>query len=65
LAFWDLNTTRQFGEFMGPIPWLAINQYSDVHEFDKQLKLHFIQIIREMDAGYLDWQQKNRPKAND
>jgi len=63
MAFWDLSTTRIMGDVIGPIPWTAINQYADVQEFDKALKLHFIQVIRQMDAEYLDWQRKNKPKA--
>jgi hypothetical protein len=62
-AFWDLSTTRIMGDVIGPIPWTAINQYADVQEFDRQLKLHFIQVIRQMDCEYLEWQRKNRPKA--
>lgn len=61
-AFWDLSTERQLGMGVGPIPWSRIFQYGNFYQLDEDLLDPFIQIIREMDNGYLEFQQDKKEK---
>lgn len=55
-AFWHLDTERPGGMTIGPIPVSRIEAYFERRGFaDADLDAS-IEIIREMDAGYLEWQ---------
>lgn len=54
-AFWDLNTCRDVGMGVGPIPWTASYQYGLAHGLDRDMLLVFPRIIMRMDQAYLDW----------
>lgn len=48
-AFWDLNSCRQIGMDVGPIPWTAIQKYA-IMLFDSPVEIEeFHIIIRAMD----------------
>lgn len=59
-AFYDLTSCREVGMGLGPIPWRDIYTYAIYAGFENDLYDHFIQVIREMDAGYLEWQRKKQ-----
>jgi len=58
LGFLELNSSRQIGFQLGPIPWLSIEQYSKAKELDEEQTeaMHFH--IGEMDKAYLKHQAK-------
>jgi hypothetical protein len=53
-AYINLNTCRQIGMSVGPIPWSAVEQYVVSHRLsdDEAYVLHMS--IREMDSVYLE-----------
>jgi hypothetical protein len=62
-AFWDLTTDRQIGFATGPIPWSAIDRYAAryrIPDFDR-----FSELIRAMDATYLEHIEEERQKAKE
>lgn len=60
-AFMDLNTCRPMGLEPGPIPWLAINQYCDTLEVDKEQREDMHYFIREMDNAYYKFHKDKEP----
>lgn len=61
-AFWDLNTTRQIGMDLGPIPWNRIVEYGERAGLDHDLINPFVRIIRLMDAAYREWNEAEADK---
>lgn len=57
-----MNTCREVGSAMGPIPWRDILTYAQFSGLENDLIDPFIQIIREMDSGYLKWQIEKQKK---
>jgi len=65
-AFNDLTTCRDVGTSIGPIPWRDIFVYAGFKGLEHDLIDPFIQIIREMDSAYLDYQRdKQADKPED
>ena len=64
-AFHDLSTCREMGMALGPIPWRDILTYGMFRGLDNELLDHFIQVIREMDAGYLKWENERQKKQRE
>ena len=58
-AFRDLNTCRDVGWNIGPIPWRDVVAYSSVQGLDAESTRLFIEVIRTMDQGYLIWREDN------
>lgn len=56
-AFNDLSTMRTD---MNPIPWDKIIEYAEWHDVDRDFIDSFIEIIRIIDAFYLDWLAKEQ-----
>ena len=61
-AFWDLNTCRNVGMGIGPIPWTAIKQYSDSKQLDLENEDCFIYVMRQMDDAYVARASKKEEK---
>lgn len=61
-AFFDLSSCREVGMGIGPIPWRDILTYAIFFGLEEDLIDPFIQIIREMDSGYLKWQDQHQKK---
>ena len=59
-AFWELSSCRQFGDLLGPIPWLAIAAYADRKHLDSTTSEMFESIMRSLDEEYIKWQQEAR-----
>lgn len=52
-AFWELSSCRQFGQFIGPIPWHRIVQYGERKGLDGGMIGVLEVVIRELDEVYL------------
>lgn len=52
-AFFDLNTCRQIGMGIAPIPWFSIRDYALVYEFDEEQTDDLFFFIRKMDHAYI------------
>lgn len=50
---------------LGPIPWNVILEYAVYVKLEGDLIDPFIQIIRQMDAGYLHWQNQKQKRDRD
>ncbi len=59
-AFKRLNSCRQMGMVVGPIPWDRIVEYALREGLDPDFIDTFVAIIEEMDQSYLDWVEKRR-----
>lgn len=61
-AFFELSNDRSFAFSIGPIPSSAIHIYAHAHGITDQDQLQtMIEIIRAMDAVYLDHVRKPKP----
>jgi len=60
IGFLDLTSSRSFGGGfgMGPIPWLAIEQYCQVMELDDDQRVAMHHHVTEMDKAYIKHMQK-------
>lgn len=57
-GFWRLSTCRPLGMgFIGPIPDDKIQEYADRKHMPQDVRDLFEACVREMDAGYLAFQQ--------
>lgn len=62
-GFHELSSCRQLGESIGPIPWLAINQYCAYHGIVDEQREDFEWFISRLDAEYLTYaRNKSKPK---
>ncbi|QBQ71183.1 tail chaperonin [Shewanella phage S0112] len=58
-AFYDLNSCRQIGMGLGPIPWTAIIQYAEHYGLDQDVTEPFVDIVCTMDQAFLDYHNKS------
>lgn len=62
-AFSELSTCRAMGfGSQGPIPWMAIDAYARVNEYEGDDRAELEYLIRALDSEYLDWQAKEAEK---
>ena len=59
-SFYDLSTCRINGMGMGQIPWRDIISYASWYNLEKDITEAFVDIIREMDTAYIDYQNKEQ-----
>lgn len=52
-AFWELSSCRDFGQFVGPIPWDKIILYGERKGLDSDMINVLEVVIRELDEVYL------------
>ena len=52
-AFWELSSCRDFGQFIGPIPWDKIVLYGERKGLDSDMINVLEVVIRELDEVYL------------
>lgn len=65
-AFWELNSNRPIGMGEGPIPSLSIRAFADVLGIVEFPDLRwFIDVIRSMDAEYLELRRPKDKNAPD
>lgn len=53
-AFWELSSTRQFGQVVGPIPWDMIVLYGERAGLSLDMQRVFEEVVRELDEKYLE-----------
>lgn len=63
-AFWDLDSCRPLGMGEGPIPWIAIEQYSQLNGIEGEQREMLHHHIRQLDNAYLKFRLSKRPGAN-
>ena len=52
-AFFELESERQIGMSIGPIPWSSINEYSKVYNLSTEQKECLFYFVRKLDRVYL------------
>jgi len=52
-AFWELSSTRQFGQALGPIPWHRIVEYAHWIGLDDAMAHVLVAVVRDLDEAYL------------
>ena len=57
-SFWDLDSERQVGFGVGRIPWIAIAEYAQAHDFDAEQVEDLFYFTKEMDDAFLKYQAK-------
>lgn len=53
IAFTDLNSCRQIGYSVAPIPWTAIREYAVANGFDEEQEEDLIYLMGCMDREYI------------
>lgn len=61
IGFQDLSSSRQVGMGLGPIPWMAIEQYCHLIGLDQDQKEAMHHHIVEMDSAFLKFHNKKKP----
>lgn len=64
-AFYDLDTTRQVGFELGPISWLAIQEYARELELEGEGKEDLHHFIRVLDNEFLMYHKRKSSKGGD
>lgn len=64
-AFWELSSCRDFGQFVGPIPWDKIVMYGERKGLDAVMIDVLEVVIRELDEVYLHDLREQRRKEQD
>lgn len=54
-AFKDLNTCRSAGFGLGPIPWIAVNDYAIRHGLNNEEAEDLFFVIDSLDYEYMKW----------
>jgi hypothetical protein len=62
-AFWELSSCRDFGQFLGPIPWDKIILYGERKGLDEAMIGVLEVVIRELDEVYLRDLREQRRQA--
>jgi hypothetical protein len=63
-AFWELSTERHFGQILGPIPWSRVLEYAFWTGLDADMIDPFVQIIRALDSGFLEYMRGEHDKES-
>jgi len=61
-AFWDLTSSRQYGQAIGGIPWRDIVAYGERSGLDGDVLSMFVRVIRSLDGEYLRWEAEEAKK---
>lgn len=61
-AFWDLNSCREVGFGLGPIPWTSIKDYAITFEFDTEQFEDLYYFVRSMDDVYMKFHAPKKGK---
>ena len=64
-AFWELSSCRDFGQFIGPIPWDKIVLYGERKGLDSDMITVLEVVIRELDEVYLSDLREQRRAEQD
>lgn len=52
-AFFDLDTERQAGFSIGPIPWSKIREYAKAYELDSDLSEDLMYFVKALDNAHM------------
>lgn len=52
-AFFDLDSERQTGYVIGPIPWSKIREYAVAYEFDEDLAEDLFYYVKALDNSHM------------
>lgn len=52
-AFFDLDTERQAGFSVGPIPWSKIKEYAVAFEFDEDITEDLFYFVKQLDNAHM------------
>jgi len=64
-AFFDLDTERQAGFSIGPIPWSKIKEYSEAYRFDEDLTEDLFYFVKALDNAHMKRLEANaKAKSN-
>ena len=58
LSWEELSTCRSSGFGLGPIPWLAVNDYCLTYEIEDDQREDMFYHVRQLDDAYLKFQDK-------
>lgn len=58
-AFFDLESDRQIGMGIGPIPWNVVNEYAKTYHFDDEQSTKLFRYVKAMDVVYLSHVNKD------
>ena len=61
-AFTRLSSCRDYSFGAGPIPWVAVDRYSERHGLDDANHATFEGVIYQMDSAYLAWEAAEAKK---
>lgn len=64
-AFWKLNTCRQFGMSVGPIPWIVIEHYADRFGLEPDIRDLLHVLVWEMDKAYLAYVRDEHSRSTE
>ena len=53
-AFFDLDSDRQVGQALLPIPWSSVIRFAEVYELDNEQRDDLLFFIRCMDNAHID-----------
>lgn len=66
-AFFDLDSERQAGFGIGPIPWSKIREYATAYRFDDELTEDLMFFVKQLDNAHMERkareQERNKPKS--
>lgn len=62
-AFWELNTDRQVGMGLGPIPYSSIRNYCKDRGLGGDQSDNMMRLLRKMDSEFIKFQEKQAKKA--
>lgn len=64
-AFFELSTCRSIGLSIGPIPWLALQQYCSFKGLDYEASCILIRGVQVLDSAYLGIvKERSEKKSN-
>ena len=53
IAFFDLDTERQAGFSIGPIPWSKCREYANAYQFDEELTEDLMFFVKQLDNAHM------------
>lgn len=56
-AFLELDTDRDIGFGLGPIPWSSMHTYALAHGLDGEEYHNFMFLVRQLDSAYIKHRQ--------
>lgn len=61
-AFYDLNSCRQSGWGLSPIPWTAMRDYAEAFDFDEDQAESLFHHVPVLDQAFRKYHEERKPK---